>query len=632
MSAAASQAAPASSSPATPEPSPHNRRRNPPSLRTYVARTLGGVAALLTIGLCLVFGELMKYRSQQQAGATLQAVADHSVTMLHQVLRTQSRRVQELSRVRGLWSEGFDSPRALDALQWTHHLAPQSVWVDVSDPQGVIQASTMPEMLGTNVRGVAWFDHGLKSAYISDVTSPSLLGATVPSATVPSAATPAATTSAAGVVPDIRPDLRGARQANAAAAGAATQNMAQMLLDFSAPIVGEDGQLIGVLSQHTRWGWVHDVVERVLTGQESAQMQTFIFDDDGQIIYAPQASMAAWALLGQRLPQDLAGALDYEQRRHYALVRWKDRSDAFLTAVARLPVLDADHDLGWWVVTRQPIEVAYAGANRIAYVALLIGVLAGAVTALIAWLLARHVSKDLNTLAQAAQRINHSIELDSREPIPVLHSTLEVQQLSQTLSGMTEGLLRANQEMSRIVDERTRALQQANAELQRQAHTDPLTKLLNRRGFDAKAEMIASLAQRSGRPLSVISFDIDHFKRINDNYGHDVGDKVLQALAAILRERVRIADIVARFGGEEFVVLLPDTPAEGALELTNHILEYVRRATIEPVGRITVSAGISGCNPAEGIAGVANALKRSDEALYEAKEGGRDRACVRNPT
>lgn len=702
--------------PPQPAPAPQAITKQPPTLRTQIARSVGGVAALLTIAVCLSFGEWMRYRSQQQAGQALQNVADHSVVLLHRVLRSQSLRVQELARVRGLWVEGFHSPRVRDALQWMHHLAPQSVWVDVSSPEGIIETATMHGLVGTNVGNTQWFNEALKGPYISDVTVPSLTsGATIsgslnatpvfvpkiapviapviapkvginvgtntgtglgtatnaaptpnlapkapltppslsPSlaaqdgsdhvdmaadaAQAPSSATPALThdglaldlppleqsvfgtaASAPVPLPAEDPDLEASKLLGAN----------HMLLDFSAPIIGVHGEVMGVLSQHTRWGWVHEVVERMLSGQRAAQMQTFIFDAAGQLIYAPGARMAEWESLGQRMPDQLKRSMHRDPDEHYAPIIWRDSDEPYLSAAARLPVLDTAHDLGWWVVTRQPIEAAYAGANRVAYLALLIGLVAGAITAAVAYVLARHLSQDLKLLAQSAQSINASIEQNTAQPIPQLHSSVEVKQLSQTLAAMTSTLLSANGEMRRIIAERTQALSQANAELQRQAHTDPLTKLLNRRGFEARADFLLALARRNKLPMSVITFDIDHFKRINDRFGHDVGDKVLVALADILRNRTRASDVIARFGGEEFVALLPDTSAEMALKLANQLLVHVRSAHIDPVGAITVSAGVAGWDTNLGLDGLAYALKASDEALYEAKESGRDRAVI----
>jgi diguanylate cyclase (GGDEF)-like protein len=191
---------------------------------------------------------------------------------------------------------------------------------------------------------------------------------------------------------------------------------------------------------------------------------------------------------------------------------------------------------------------------------------------------------------------------------------------------MTHKLLRANEEMQEQVRIRTLELQQANAELECQASTDPLTGLLNRRGFETQAQVALALAFRSGRPLSVLTLDIDFFKHINDQFGHDAGDLVLTSLAHLLRKRLRQADIVARFGGEEFVVLLPDTDGEDALRTGHSLLQTIEETPIPQVGHITASAGVSSLQAGDAD-GLTDMLRRADDALYQAKRTGRNRAC-----
>ena len=174
---------------------------------------------------------------------------------------------------------------------------------------------------------------------------------------------------------------------------------------------------------------------------------------------------------------------------------------------------------------------------------------------------------------------------------------------------------------------RTQELHDANRELDRQASTDPLTGLLNRRGFDAQVQFAMALARRSGRPLSLITLDIDHFKLVNDNYGHEVGDLVLKSIANRLRTRLRDSDVIARFGGEEFVVMLPDTPPEAAQRIARELLAAVEDQQWPLVGRLTLSAGATALRPTlqNGTEDSdAALLRRSDEALYQSKNAGRN--------
>ena len=191
-----------------------------------------------------------------------------------------------------------------------------------------------------------------------------------------------------------------------------------------------------------------------------------------------------------------------------------------------------------------------------------------------------------------------------------------------------EGLLpeTSSQRALELLSARTEQLQAANAELALQARSDPLTGLLNRRGLDAQFAFALALARRSGRPLSLVSVDVDHFKRINDTYGHAQGDQVLQHLAQTLQQRVRSSDLVARLGGEEFVALLPDTDIASAHAVAEELRMAVAAQQHPVVGSIRISIGISMLRPGEDTPTAL--LERADAALYEAKRQGRNRVCV----
>jgi diguanylate cyclase (GGDEF)-like protein len=172
------------------------------------------------------------------------------------------------------------------------------------------------------------------------------------------------------------------------------------------------------------------------------------------------------------------------------------------------------------------------------------------------------------------------------------------------------------------------------------ANVDGLTGLFNRRHFDTLASTEWTRSQRYSRPLSIMIVDIDHFKAVNDRFGHDAGDDVLKAVADVCRSTKRETDTLARIGGEEFALLLPETDEAAALAAAQRLLDHVRRCspTIGPETlAVTVSIGvasaslspISGPNPSPkaipNMSGIASLLKRADDALYEAKHSGRDR-------
>ncbi|MEW6582884.1 MAG: GGDEF domain-containing protein [Actinomycetota bacterium] len=161
------------------------------------------------------------------------------------------------------------------------------------------------------------------------------------------------------------------------------------------------------------------------------------------------------------------------------------------------------------------------------------------------------------------------------------------------------------------------------------ATTDTLTGLANRRAFDARIAAEIDRARRHGTPLSLVLMDIDHFKRINDRWGHQVGDDVLVEFARRLQAQARGSDLVARIGGEEFAWILPDTPVDGAGDAADRARRTVADTPFPAAGAVTCSAGVSDA----GAAGfdAAEIVRLADTALYAAKRAGRDTVRVADP-
>lgn len=162
-------------------------------------------------------------------------------------------------------------------------------------------------------------------------------------------------------------------------------------------------------------------------------------------------------------------------------------------------------------------------------------------------------------------------------------------------------------------------------ELLEMSQRDPLTEVANRRCFDVRASTEFSRARRFGRDLSFAMLDIDHFKRINDRWGHATGDRVLKKLCEVVQSELREVDLLARVGGEEFAVLIPDTGLEGAFQLAERLRQCLITQELAEGGdiiRFTASFGVAALGPEDQSPD--NVLKRADVALYEAKAAGRN--------
>lgn len=158
-------------------------------------------------------------------------------------------------------------------------------------------------------------------------------------------------------------------------------------------------------------------------------------------------------------------------------------------------------------------------------------------------------------------------------------------------------------------------------ELQRQASHDSLTGLYNRRKFEVMLLHERERATRYRRHLAIILLDIDHFKLVNDRFGHNVGDEVLRQLADLMREQRRDSDVLARWGGEEFIILLPETDLDGALHTAELLRQSIANTRFPAVGQVTISLGVSACRPGDTPDSL---ISRADDALYQAKEAGRN--------
>lgn len=203
----------------------------------------------------------------------------------------------------------------------------------------------------------------------------------------------------------------------------------------------------------------------------------------------------------------------------------------------------------------------------------------------------------------------------------------EIMHDTQTMRSSVESLQDKLQESKSEVEKLQQELHNARSE----ALIDPLTGVYNRRGFEAQMKKLASNPELKDKRACFMMLDIDFFKKINDTYGHLFGDKVICGIASALKARVKGQDTVARMGGEEFAVILPDTPLQGAYAVAEQIRQSIEKSKIrrsekqEAVEGITISIGISDC---EICGDWTSALNRADEALYASKTGGRNRTTL----
>lgn len=364
------------------------------------------------------------------------------------------------------------------------------------------------------------------------------------------------------------------------------------LVMVSYPLRDKAGKAIGII-----YGTLYlqqPNVLNTLLGEHFYQDGSYIYavDSRGILLYHQNGLRVGESVATNRVVQKIMeGKSGAERTRN-------TQNKDMLAGFAYIP------EAGWGVVVQRPTEMALAPATT-----LLLEMIRNAlpfllIAGLLSWWLARHIAQPLHDLSRLAKDMSHS---DTSEQLAQVSSWYaEARHLKRAL---LSGIKEINTRLNRF---------------RRESNTDPLTGLANRRAMNELLEHW----EQTQQSFAIIIVDIDRFKSVNDTYGHHVGDEVLRFLAQTMLNNARDNDICCRFGGEEFVILLPNTDLEHGLQAAERLRK--RMATQEsPCGKVvTISAGV-GHFPQTG-ATLSVLFERTDQALYGAKHNGRNRVEVAN--
>jgi len=231
--------------------------------------------------------------------------------------------------------------------------------------------------------------------------------------------------------------------------------------------------------------------------------------------------------------------------------------------------------------------------------------------------------QDLNQYAQTLARVSDRVEN--------INHIDDIKELVQLLLSETKKREEATQSMQSMLENMSLEMKKLRAEvakLNSEATTDSLTRVNNRRAFDIEVEGLISLSKSASKPLCLVLIDIDHFKAFNEKFGHSIGDKVLRFVASLIKNNIKGNDSVARFSGEQFAVLLPETKLEGAVSVAENIREKLAKQTLSDsaakieLGTISASLGVTSYQPGESSD---NFINKANIALSEAKNSGRNK-------
>ncbi len=560
---------------------------NTVSLQTQIAVGAGALCAILV--LCASLGAAWVGRDQASRliGAEL---AERSVELADTLDRGMFERYREIGILAGLeplrnvWQANPALLRGtLERLQNSYA---EYAWIGFADKQGRVHAATRGMLEGLSVAQRPWFSGALQQPFIGDVHEAVLLA-----------------------------KLLGPRK----------DSEPFRFVDVAHPVRDASGQVIGVLGAHLSWDWATEVRESTLkVDNHLAEARISILDSQGRV------------LLGNRIGEAMltpAVASTLAARGYGYDIALSGNDKRWLTGFAVSRGYRDYPGLGWIIITQQPVDVAFRPVQDLVVSILGVGVAFSLLGALIAWWLTGYLMRPIRVITAEAERIGRDAQAQT---LPRVGGALEVQQLSKALRSLLRRVGLAEQRLEaaeRDMENQAAANREKAEDIERLrflANTDPLTGLLNRRAFLEAAERQLAYGRRYSRGLALVVADIDHFKAVNDRHGHAAGDMAIREVAARLQQAARDTDLVARFGGEEFVVLLMESDVAAALTYAERVRGMIMASRIsigdgQDIG-LTISLGCTALTAED--RDVQDAIDRADGALYSAKAAGRNRVRV----
>ena len=544
---------------------------------------LAGAIGLTIVGVTTVGSALLaREQATEMAHDALQQVARSLAARLDQDMAERLREIRNMAVLDPLQPHWLENTRSLrNVLEMMQRTLPDYAWIGFADRDGRVRAATGGILEGASVGSRPWFVNGIRQPAVEDVHAAVLLESL------------------------LKPHVDGTPF---------------RFVDAAAPVSDASGQVVGVLGAHLSWRWA-DVVRREVLSSRRPELKEdiIVLDRSGKVLLGPDLGSAPYTTAqltaGQFIDRRAGGD------RLVAISATRGRGDYA--------------GLGWIVVALQPLDTALAGADRLTGLILLLGLGAAVLGVVGIGLIAGRLSRPLTQLTEAVDRIGRQPNARMTNRV---HGSPEVLRLSTAVRSLLRRIGMAEEDARQIRAESSDAVHAAEDRVRRLgadlhamqvlADTDALTGLLNRRAFLPLAKDAMSYFKRYRRGICVLMIDIDHFKRVNDLYGHAAGDEVIRQISRIIKDAVRTTDKAARFGGEEFVVLLRETDLQGAAIFADRIRQTVAGTVFEPDGqrlRATISVGMAGAEVTDDD--IDRTIERADRALYAAKSGGRN--CVR---
>jgi diguanylate cyclase (GGDEF)-like protein len=548
------------------------------TVRMQIAAAVTAMCVVL-VGTLAGCAALISYQNTAvQVNSNLAASAAATSGRLDRVMATRQLELKlfsQLQPMQKLWQENPAAlRRAMEQLQVTF---PDLVWIGFADVDGKVVTATGGLLEGKSVAARQWFKDGLQQMAVGDVHDAVLLSSLL------------------------------AQREN---------NEPYRFVDLAFPIRDSSGKLLGVLGGHLDWEWASQLI-RDVEANDGTDTTLSIVSKGGVALVGPDKGTVRFS------DAQLAEILKAGKGTFTETVGGQRLLTAFYVGKGHREY----QGLNWIVTASLPSAVALGAAMSSAKIILGIGAVAALIGLGLAVAISRRIARPIIAITQEADRIGRGSTMLARQS-----GSVEVVQLTRALRSLLrrigfaeertkEAELRATENALQFRDDLVR--------LEKMANTDYLTGLMNRRAFLSFADDAVEFCRRYKRGMATLMIDIDHFKKINDVHGHAAGDDAIRRIAEIINQSIRTTDKAARFGGEEFVVLLREIDQENAMLLAERIRSSIEQATIAH-GEVSfvATASIGVAINAGTDRDVQDMIERADQGLYAAKKSGRNRTVL----
>ena len=465
------------------------------SLRYRLMIFFGGISFIFSVSLV----GYLYYETSNNMLATISSQLSSfgksiEITIANNLYERQ-REITLLSQRDAISRDVVDVPLARHTINLLKNSYQYYSWIGFANLDGIVQSASDGLLEGYEVSNRPWFIYGLHGPFLGDVHEALLLAQVLK----------------------------------------IDKNNPLRLIDFSAPVYDKSKHLIGVVAAHANWKWVEGVIQSILPATaKNDHIDVIITNGKGQTLYPFDS-------IDNKLP-------DWILKNDFSAVKkWPDGLD-YLTSVTSVNASPAKN-LDWKVVVRIPAAVALKEIDAIHWKIIWFSIISVLICLWFVYRMSCAVSLPIENLVSAVVSIQYGKE-DVKFPKEsnfkeISFLTDVIYKLTMSLLVHERSLLELNQSLERKVQERTKELEVVNEHLQRLARRDPLTDLRNRRAASEHLENEFIRYKRFGTPYAVIMLDIDHFKMVNDTYGHEAGDVVLVEVARLLKTTLRKSDIVA---------------------------------------------------------------------------------------